>query len=79
MTWHYGVIRKTRRVKNKTYHYYEVHEIFDEKSWTESAIHPDGDNVKDLQVRLAMMLQDSIRYPVYEIRKGKIIRRCKVE
>ena len=76
MTWHYGVVRTTSRIKSKIYHNYEIHEIYEDgKSWTENCIKAEGDNVKDLQIRLAMMLQDAIRYPVYEIVKGKLVAR----
>jgi hypothetical protein len=76
--WHYGILRKTVRVKNKTQHYYQIHEIYDDKgklSWTKDPITPTGEDIKDIRMVLAMMLTDTIRMPIYEERKGKLIER----
>ncbi len=79
MTWKYCVIRKTHRVGKKTKHYYQIHERYDEKGkkllWTDEPITPCGDTFKDLQESLLLMLRDSMRNPVYEIRKGKLVKR----
>lgn len=77
--WHYGVIRKTNRRNNKTCHYYQIHKIFDEKTWTTEPITPLGEDLKELQIVLGMMITDTARFPVYEIRKGKLYRRNKVK
>lgn len=80
MSWHYGIIRKTNRFNGKTTHHYEIHEVFDVKGkllWTEQPIRFYGENIKELQHSLAMALQDSFKFPVYEIRKNKLIKRGK--
>ena len=74
-TWHYGVIRKTNRFKNKTNHYYQIHEIYDGHSWTTEPITPTADDLKELQIILGMMTADIARFPIYEIRKGKLYKR----
>ena len=76
--WYYGVIRKTRRVKDKTYHYYGIHEIYESSngfSWSSDPIMPSGDSVKELISILGRMVADAAFFPVYEIRKGKLIKR----
>lgn len=77
--WHYGVIRKTRRVNKITCHYYEIHEIYPlakgQYMWTEDPITPYGETVNELGATLSRMLIDLFYYPVYEIRNGKLIKR----
>lgn len=79
--WYYGIIRKTRSVKSKTYHYYEMHEIYEGRtslSWSTDPILPSGDTVKELISILGRMVADAAYFPMYEIRKGKLIKRkCK--
>lgn len=83
MIWRYCVIRKTTRLKGKTYHHYDVHEMYKDKktgevSWTETPVDCNGmEDLKSLQIALTMMLQDSLEAPVMEIRKGKLIERGK--
>jgi len=77
--WHYGVIRKTRRVNNVTCHYYEIHEIYPHANgqylWTEDPITPYGETVNELGGTLSRMITDLFYFPVFEIRKGKLIKR----
>ena len=82
MTWHYQVIRKTRKHKGKMYHYYDVHEVFTDEdgsvSWTEEPVDCNNlESIKDVQRCLVTMLRDTIEYPVMEIRRGKLVSRNK--
>ena len=83
MVWHYCVIRKTKRIKEKIYHYYDIHEVYEDEetgelSWTEEPVDCNGmEDIKSLQVALTMMLRDSLERPVMEIRKGKLVERSR--
>ena len=78
MTWHYVTIRKTRNVKGKIVHWYDIHEVFKhgkEVSWTTEPVYVGHEFLDDTRNALATMLADSYRFPVVEIRKGKLVSR----
>ena len=82
MNWRYCVVRKHRRVCKKTIHYYDIHEVFIVKgkieSWTEESVDPNGcETVEGMKWTLAMMLADSFKHPIMEIKKGKLVERSK--
>lgn len=90
MSWHYAIIRKTKRTprrirhdrKSIIIHYYDIHEVYLDdngkvRSWTEEPVSVNGsESVRGLQWALNTMLGDALRYPVYEIRKGKLFERA---
>lgn len=76
--WRYAVIRKTKRIKDKIYHHYDIHEIYGNGAYTTDPVEANGcEELDGLRWSLAMMLADSFRGPVYEIKKGKLVARTK--
>lgn len=74
--WRYVIIRKTERIKNKTYHWYDIHEMFnikDKISWTEEPVCHGNEDINETRKALAMMLADSYRHPVMEIIGKKLV------
>jgi len=87
MSWRYCVIRKTKRVKlgkiSKTVHYYDIHEVFFDdngkiEGWTQDPVDANAsETINDLRWALSMMLADSFRTNVYEIKNDKLVLRSK--
>lgn len=78
MTWRYCIIRKTTKIKGKTYHYYDIHEVYTDEdgsiSWTEEPVTANGfEEIKHMQSALITMLKDSLEHPIMEVRKGKLV------
>jgi hypothetical protein len=78
MTWRYVPIRKTKRIGRKTYHWYDIHEMFQDGkkiSWTTEPVYVGCEELSEVRWALAMMLADSYRVPVMEIKGNKLVER----
>lgn len=65
--------------KSSPKYYYEIHEIYThdnytDLSWTESPVAAFGNSVDELRKTLVLMLSDSYKMPVYEIKEGRLVR-----
>lgn len=63
MSWRYGVMENRDGI-------FQVHEIYDENSWTEDAVVPYGETKAELIRDLERMLKDAKRYRTFRPKRA---------
>lgn len=75
MTWNNRIIRRTKRYKKKTLHFYDVREVHYNKngkpiSWMQDPLNLDGyESIHDLRASIARIVYDVVRTPIMEEKK----------